>query len=85
MPGSRRAPKAGASPKSVADPRSDVASARRHKDQRRIPLSLRLTPEMRQHLERIAERNGRSLTQQTEFLLEYAMRLERVMTIPPPP
>jgi hypothetical protein len=58
-------------------------SSRRPKDQRRIPLSLRVTPQMRESLERVAQRNGRSLTQQTEFLLEYALRLESVMTIAP--
>jgi hypothetical protein len=46
---------------------------RRPKDQKRIPLSLRVTPRMRESLGRVAESNGRSLTQQTEFLLEQAL------------
>jgi hypothetical protein len=58
---------------------SDVPSgrrrARRVKDQKRVPLSVRVTPQMKGSLERSAERTGRSLTQETEMLLEYATLL----------
>jgi hypothetical protein len=47
--------------------------ARRLKDQKRIPLNLRITPRMRAGLERLASNNGRSLSMQTELLLEVAL------------
>ncbi len=41
--------------------------------QKRVMLSVRITPGMRQRLAALAEETGRSLAQQTEFLLEQAM------------
>jgi hypothetical protein len=48
-------------------------TGRRLKDQKRIPLNLRITPRMREGLERLAYSNGRSLSAQTEILLEFAL------------
>src|SRR5205085_1720132 len=39
---------------------------RRPKDEKRIPVSLRVTPALRSRLASMAEENGRSLTQQLE-------------------
>ena len=47
---------------------------RRLKDQRRVPLSMRITPQVREELERASERSGRSLTQEAEFRLESSFR-----------
>jgi hypothetical protein len=45
----------------------------RSKDQKRVPLNLRVTPRMREDLDEVAGNTGRSLSQQTEFLLEQAL------------
>lgn len=45
----------------------------RSKDQRRVPLNLRVTPQMRSILEEVAHATGRSLSQHTEFTLEHAL------------
>ena len=50
---------------------------RRPKDQKRIPLSMRITPEMREWLVSTVKGNGRSITQMAELLLEHARRDER--------
>src|SRR5262249_6794941 len=50
---------------------------RRPKDQKRIPLSMRITPEMRDWLVSTAKHNGRSITQMAELLLEHTRRDER--------
>ena len=47
-------------------------TSRRSKE-RRVPISLRVTPRMADRLKRVAEINGRSLTQQTELLLDHAL------------
>jgi hypothetical protein len=47
--------------------------ARRLKDQKRIPLNLRITPRMHAGLQRLADNNGRSRSMQTEILLEFAL------------
>ena len=57
-------------------PDADGRRPRRLKDQRRIPVNLRVTPRMRESLQSLAQHNGRSLSQQTEFLLEQALLLE---------
>src|SRR6266576_1167682 len=43
---------------------------RRPKDQKRIPLSLRITPRVKEWLVKEAAESGRSLTQEAEFRLE---------------
>lgn len=43
---------------------------RRAKDQLRVPLSMRITPQVREQLVAQAARSGRSLTQEAEFRLE---------------
>jgi hypothetical protein len=58
-----------------ADVPSGRRRGRRQKDQKRLPLSLRVTPQMRESLEGAAQRTGRSLTQETEMLLDYALLL----------
>jgi hypothetical protein len=83
MPGSRKAT-AATGPTKEANT-SARRAGRRRKDRKRIPLSIRVTPQMRDELEQVAQRTGRSLTQQTEFLLEHALRWERGMTIAPAP
>ena len=57
---------------------------RRPKDQKRIPLSLRITPAMRSRLVALAEENGRSVSQQTEFLLELALAGGASQDLSPP-
>jgi hypothetical protein len=70
MPISRhRAQPTDPAPEAVA-----VRRPRRPKDQKRIPLNLRVTPQMRRSLEWSAHSTGRSLSQQAEFLLEFALR-----------
>ena len=49
---------------------SKPPKARRSKDQKRIPLSMRITPQIRERLVAGAEINGRSITQEAEFRLE---------------
>jgi hypothetical protein len=44
---------------------------------------MRITPQLHESLERVARGNGRSLTQQAEFWMEFGARLESVMTIAP--
>ena len=60
---------------SVTD--TNVAGGKRpgrpRKDNKRPALSLRINPELRQRLVAMAEENGRSITQQTELLLEQAV------------
>jgi hypothetical protein len=51
-------------------------SARRPKDQKRIPLSMRITPALREELVAKAADNGRSITQEAEFLLELSRIVE---------
>ena len=46
---------------------------RPRKDDKRAALSLRVNPELRRRLVAMAEENGRSITQQTELLLEQAV------------
>jgi hypothetical protein len=48
---------------------------RRPKPNKRVPLSLLLDPALRTVLADTAEKNGRSITRQTEFLLEHGIRL----------
>ena len=50
---------------------------RRPKDQKRLPLSVRITPALRDLLVSTAKANGRSITQEAEIRLEYAVRDER--------
>src|SRR5215467_7905397 len=50
---------------------------RRPKDQKRLPLSIRITPALRDLLVSTAKANGRSITQEAEIRLEYAVRDER--------
>src|SRR4051794_35960622 len=54
-------------------------SGRRPKDQKRVPLGVRITPEMRAQLENRAVAAGRSVTQQVELLLEFAIRDEHAI------
>src|SRR5439155_18984636 len=44
------------------------------KDQKRIPVSLRLSPTTARGLQAMAKDQGRTVTGQTEFLLEHAAR-----------
>jgi len=39
----------------------------------RVPLGLRVTPEMKERLERAATRNGRSISQEAEMLIERSL------------
>jgi hypothetical protein len=55
---------------------------RRPKDGKRIPLNLRVTPQIRRELEPVAANTGRSLSQQTEFLIELALRSGGSMIAP---
>jgi hypothetical protein len=47
---------------------------RRPKDQKRIPLSMRITPELRDRLVTEAGENGRSITQEAEIRLQQSFR-----------
>lgn len=47
----------------------------------RVPLGLRVTPEMKTRLEAAAIKNGRSLSQEAEFRLEHSLRLARHLII----
>lgn len=49
---------------------------RRPKDQKRIPLSMRITPDIREWLVRNAASQGRSITQEAELRLDEARRDE---------
>jgi hypothetical protein len=48
-------------------------------ERRRIPMGLRVTPELSDQLVARASETGRSITQQLEFLLEEALFIERAM------
>src|SRR4051794_18964810 len=48
-------------------------STRRVKDQKRIPLSMRITPEIRERLVTEAAARGRSITQEAELRLEQSL------------
>jgi hypothetical protein len=50
---------------------------RRPKDQKRLPLSIRITPALRDVLVSTAKANGRSITQEAEIRLEHTIRDER--------
>ena len=50
---------------------------RRPKDQKRIPLSMRITPETRDRLVAEAADNGRSITQEAELRLQQSFRDDR--------
>jgi hypothetical protein len=54
----------------------ETAHQRRKKDQLRIPLSMRITPRVRQQLIDDAAQNGRSITQEAELRLEISLRDE---------
>jgi hypothetical protein len=54
-----------------------LGSGRRPKDQKRIPLSMRIAPETRKRLEARAEANGRSITQEAELRLEQSFQEEK--------
>ena len=47
----------------------------------RVPLGLRVTPEMKKRLERAAIRKGRSLSQEAEMRLERSLELGRHLVI----
>src|ERR1051325_1710497 len=53
------------------------AKVRRAKDQRRIPLSMRITPQLRERLVAQAGANGRSITQEAEFRLEQSFQEDK--------
>lgn len=44
----------------------------------RVPLGLRITPSVRSDLEKAARRNGRSLSQETEFRLERSLERQEL-------
>ena len=50
---------------------------RRPKDQKRLPLSIRITPALRTRLVSAAAANGRSITQEAELRLEQTVDQER--------
>src|SRR5690242_18402359 len=52
---------------------------RRPKDQKRIPLSMRITPGVRERLAEEAEMNGRSITQEAEFRLEQSFARQALL------
>jgi hypothetical protein len=60
---------------------------RRPKPNKRVPLSLLVDPALRTVLADTAEENGRSITRQTEFLLEHGIKLLRLLDgkLGPPP
>jgi hypothetical protein len=58
----------------VSEPRR---LGRRPKDQKRLPLSIRITPELRARLVSAAAANGRSITQEAELRLEQSADQER--------
>ena len=51
-------------------------------DRRRIPLNMRISPTMRAEIARRAEVNARSLTAESEILLEQALRAGNAMGAP---
>lgn len=52
---------------------------RRGKDQKRIPLSMRITPQMRNALVAAAANNGRSITQEGEFRIASALGAQHLL------
>ena len=50
---------------------------KRPKPGERVPLGLRVTPEMKKRLEKAAIRNGRSISQEVELRLERSLDLSR--------
>jgi len=58
----------------VSEPRR---RGRRPKDQKRLPLSIRITPALRARLLSAAAANGRSVTQEAELRLEQSVDQER--------
>jgi hypothetical protein len=58
----------------VSEPRR---LGRRPKDQKRLPLSMRITPALRARLVSAAAENGRSITQEAELRLEQTVDQER--------
>lgn len=58
---------------------AELRSRRRPKDEKRIPLSMQITPSVRKSLVAAAAASGRSITQEAELRLEYSLRDERVL------
>src|SRR5258708_892488 len=54
-------------------PGEERRPGRPRKEDKRLPLSLRVSPEMRRRLDAMAEQNSRTISQQTEVLLEHAL------------
>jgi hypothetical protein len=54
-------------------------TGRRAKDQKRVPLSMRITPRVRQRLEAQAAETGQSITQQAEFRLEQSFERQDLL------
>jgi hypothetical protein len=48
--------------------------------QKRVPLSVRITPGMRERLVALAEQNGRSIAQQTELVLQEGLDISERLT-----
>lgn len=48
-------------------------------EQRRVPMGLRVTPEMRDELVARAKAKGRSITQEMELLLEQALLIDKLL------
>lgn len=63
----------------IEDMQAKSRSRRRPKDEKRIPLSMRITPSVRKSLVAAAATSGRSITQEAELRLEYSLRDERVL------
>jgi hypothetical protein len=57
----------------MTEPDDSPGAPRRRSKEKRVPLSLRITPRMRERLGSVAFINGRSVTQQTELLLDHAL------------
>lgn len=55
--------------------------ARRAAGTKRFPLNMRTTKAVRERLERVAAKNGRSLVQEVEFRLEHSFRDDRLETL----
>src|SRR3954454_23209931 len=47
-------------------------------ERRRIPMGIRVTPELREELVARAEAKGRSITQEMELLLEQALLVDKI-------
>jgi hypothetical protein len=63
----------------MTDALEEKRRGRRPKDQKRIPVSLRVTPTLHSRLVAMSDESGRSLTQEVEFLLERALEERRQM------